>query len=66
MVFVSLEDPWGLINVVVRPAVYDTYRAIWRGSQLLLVEGVVERREGVVNVIAIRSWPMAQLGCPLG
>jgi error-prone DNA polymerase len=60
MVFVSLEDEWGLMNVVVQPAIYERYRHVWhpepvegwRGCRLVVVTGVVERRQGIVNVIA--------------
>lgn len=52
MVFATLESERGLINVVVKPAIYERYRQVWRGCRLVVVTGVVERRHGVVNVIA--------------
>lgn len=60
MAFVSLEDEWGLMNVVVSPAIYERYRQVWhpefvegwRGCRLVVVTGVVERRQGVINIIA--------------
>jgi error-prone DNA polymerase len=68
IVFVTLESARGLINVVVKPAIYERYRHVWhpeappepvegpvegwRGCRLLVVTGVIERRQGVVSVIA--------------
>ena len=68
MVFASLEDEWGLINVVVPPAIYERYRQVWRRYRLLLVTGVVERQHGVVQVSASELSPLpasssASLGC---
>jgi error-prone DNA polymerase len=55
-VFFTLEDEWGLINVVVRPNVYRAQRLIWSTSHILMVEGHLERRDGHINVLALRAW----------
>ena len=52
VVFLTLEDETGNINVVVWPAVQDRYRQSLMTAQLLLVKGTVESREGVIHVIA--------------
>ncbi|NLF78550.1 MAG: error-prone DNA polymerase [Chloroflexi bacterium] len=52
--FVSLEDEHGLLDVIVWPDVYERTRRVLHGASLLLVEGVVQRRESVMNVIAER------------
>lgn len=52
--FLTLEDEAGLIDVVVRPRVYLRYRRLWRAVSLLIVEGTVQRGEGVVNLLAQR------------
>ena len=52
VVFLTLEDETGNINVVVWPAVQDRYRQSLMTAQLLLVKGTVESRDGVVHVIA--------------
>ena len=49
-VFLTLEDEEGLINLIVRPKVYDRYRDVLRGSPLLLVEGAVLAEGGVASV----------------
>jgi error-prone DNA polymerase len=50
--FITLEDEEGLANVVLRPDTYRTYRTLVRLEHLLLVEGTVEKKDGVINVIA--------------
>jgi error-prone DNA polymerase len=57
--FITLEDEEGLINVVVRPDKYQTHRMLIRLEPLLLVEGIVEKKEGLINVKAAR---FARLG----
>lgn len=52
--FVTLEDEHGLLDVIVRPDVYERYRRVLHVATLLAVEGIVQRRERVVNVIAGR------------
>jgi error-prone DNA polymerase len=52
--FISLEDECGLLDLIVWPDVYARYRRVLHGASLLLVEGVVQRREAVLNVIAKR------------
>jgi error-prone DNA polymerase len=41
-VFVTLEDEEGLVNLIVRPVVYERYRDVLRNAPLLLVEGVLQ------------------------
>jgi error-prone DNA polymerase len=50
--FITLEDEFGFINVIVRPKVYEQYRRIIRQEEILLVKGMVQRESGVVNVMA--------------
>jgi error-prone DNA polymerase len=50
--FITLEDEEGLVNVVLKPNVYRTHRQLVRLKPLLIIEGVVEREDGVVNVMA--------------
>ncbi|MDP8922728.1 MAG: DNA polymerase III subunit alpha [Chloroflexota bacterium] len=57
--FMTLEDETGLVNVVVRPDVYRAQRRTLRGEPLLVVEGVLAREDGVVNVLARRAWPLS-------
>jgi error-prone DNA polymerase len=52
VVFMLLEDEWGMTNVVVLPPVYERHRLIVRTAGFVSVRGTLERREGVVNVVA--------------
>ncbi len=50
-VFVLLEDETGMINVIVRPDVYDRHRIVVRGEPLLLVRGRLAKDDGTLNVL---------------
>ena len=52
VVFLTLEDETGNINVVVWPGVQERFRAALMTAQLLLIKGTVESRDGVIHVIA--------------
>ncbi len=49
--FMLLEDEWGTINLVVTPPVYERHRLIVRTEPFVLIEGRLERRSGVINVV---------------
>ena len=51
-IFVLLEDEAGMVNVIVRPDVYERYRVTVRGEPFLWVEGKLAKDDGVVNVLA--------------
>jgi len=51
-VFVLLEDQAGMVNVIVRPQVYDAYRVSLRGEPFLWVRGTLAKDDGTVNVLA--------------
>jgi organic radical activating enzyme len=42
----------GLLNIVPKPHIYEEYRTIARTEPLLVVEGVLQKREGITNIIA--------------
>jgi error-prone DNA polymerase len=50
--FITLEDEEGLVNVVLKPNIYRRHRQLVRLKPLLIVDGVVERKDGVINVVA--------------
>jgi error-prone DNA polymerase len=49
--FLLFEDELGTINLIVAKAVYERHRHLARAEPLLLAKGVLERSQGVVNVI---------------
>lgn len=59
--FMTLEDEEGLINVVIRPEAYKAHRTIIRLEPFLLVEGVVEKRDGLINVRANRFVSLGEI-----
>ncbi len=61
-VFLTIEDETGLVNVIVRPDVYERNRRTIRGSQSLIVEGVLQKESGCIDVIMKRCWPLDTLG----
>jgi error-prone DNA polymerase len=54
VVFVTLEDEEGFINVVVWKAIAERQRRELLGSRLLVVYGAIDRKDDVVHVLAGR------------
>jgi error-prone DNA polymerase len=51
-VFLTLEDETGLVNVIVRPDVYETHRRAIRSSPTLIVDGTLQKESGCIDVLA--------------
>jgi error-prone DNA polymerase len=47
------------MNVILRPRVYTRYRDTLRTVPLLVIEGVVQRQDGVINLLADRVAPLS-------
>ena len=65
VVFVLLEDEFGVINLIVPPAVYEQHRLTVRTEPLLLVDGRLERYAkggGAINVLVSRVDQVAAPG----
>jgi error-prone DNA polymerase len=60
-VFLLLEDETGLVNVVVRPDLYEQQRSTIRGEPYLCIEGSVQLRSGTLNLLATHATPLGQL-----
>ncbi|MFC9326124.1 error-prone DNA polymerase [Kitasatospora sp. NPDC057015] len=58
VLFISLEDETGLINIVVQPHVWERQHRVALGNAGLLVHGTAERRDGAVNLVATRLVPL--------
>lgn len=50
--FITMEDEHGTINVIIRPDVYQRYRQVCVFNPVLLVEGSLQKRDGILNVKA--------------
>ncbi len=57
-VFLNLEDETGLINVIVRPALFHQHRLALVNESFLLVEGTLQRQDNVTSVRAERLAPL--------
>jgi len=51
-VLVAAEAADGLMNVIVKPDVYQRYYKVQRNCLLLMVEETVQRQGGILNVLA--------------
>jgi error-prone DNA polymerase len=51
-VFLVLEDEWGLVNVIVKPDLYERERPVVRGEPFVVVKGQLQRRDGITNLMA--------------
>ncbi len=58
VVFVTLEDESGMVNVIVWPKVFEKYSVVARTEGLLGVTGRLQHQEGVVHLIAESLWPL--------
>jgi error-prone DNA polymerase len=65
-VFLTLEDETGLVNVIVRPDVYERYRRVIRTSPVLVVEGKLQKEAGCIDVLARRFWSFESEGITAG
>ncbi len=52
VIFLTLEDETGVVNVVVWRALYERFRRAVIAGRLLRVIGRVQRQSGVVHVLA--------------
>jgi len=56
LVFLTLEDETGLVNVIVRPDVYEKHRRTIRQSMTLIIEGQLQKVDGCVDLLARNFW----------
>ncbi len=60
VIFFNLEDETGLLNVIVFPEVWAAQREVARRNVGLVIDGALEQRDGVTNLVAKRfsTWPV--------
>jgi error-prone DNA polymerase len=56
VVFLTLEDETGMVNVVVWQKVWDQFRTVVLTAPFLAVSGKIQSEAGVVHLIADRFW----------
>ncbi len=61
VIFFNLEDETGLLNVVVLPDIWRAHKEVARRHPGLVIDGVLEYRDGVTNLVArsFTAWPAA-------
>ncbi len=50
--FFTLEDEFGQVNVTIKPDVYDRHRHVANRHPILVIDGVMQRQDGVWSVLA--------------
>ncbi len=53
-VFLSLEDETGIANVIVTPQLFARRRLAVVAAPFLLVEGILQKQDGVISLRAMR------------
>jgi len=61
VVFVTLEDETGTVQLIVWPKVYDQYRTALRQATLLRAEGRVQREDKVIHIVAERLHDLSKI-----
>ncbi len=63
VVFLTLEDETGFVNVVIWSKVFQAYALLIKSSNFLGVGGKLQKEDGVVHLVADSFWdPQPQLG----
>jgi len=58
-VFITLEDEFGMVNVILRPQIYEKYRQVARMEPFIVVDGTLQKKDGVTNVVANHLSPLS-------
>jgi error-prone DNA polymerase len=58
VVFISLEDETGMVNVICPPQVWERHQRMATVAPALLVQGRIERTGGAVNLVAAVLRPL--------
>ncbi len=56
VVFATLEDEAGFVNLVVWPTIFEKHRVLAKTASFLGVTGRVQSENGVVHIIADSLW----------
>ena len=61
LVFMTLEDETGMTQAIVTPALLQEQRPLVVSRPGLVVEGILQKRDGTLSIKAERFWPLAGL-----
>lgn len=59
--FLNIEDETGMLNVVCGGGLWQRHRRVARNAACMIVRGMLERKDGVVNLVADRLASLAEL-----
>jgi len=54
VIFMTVEDETGVANLIVWPRIFEEYRRIVMSSRMIAVEGVLQKEQGVIHIVAQR------------
>jgi error-prone DNA polymerase len=54
VIFVTIEDETGVANLILWKSVFEAFRPIAMGARMLVVEGRLQRADGVTHIVAER------------
>jgi error-prone DNA polymerase len=61
IVFETLEDETGIVNLIIRPDIYEKYRPAARHASLVQADGYVERQGKVIHIMVKRLFDLSHL-----
>jgi error-prone DNA polymerase len=62
--FFTLEDEFGQVNITIKPEVYERYRHVANRQPILVIDGVMQRQDGVHSVLATHIEALAGVPRP--
>src|SRR5262249_43660587 len=51
IIFATLEDETGVVNLIIRPTIWQRYRSAGRGAVALLAQGKLQQSQGITHVL---------------
>ncbi|HSL83323.1 MAG TPA: error-prone DNA polymerase, partial [Thermoanaerobaculia bacterium] len=61
VLFVTIEDETGTVQAMVAPDLFRDHRPLVAGAPGLIIEGILERRDGSTSIKAERFWPLPRV-----
>ncbi|NJL29402.1 MAG: hypothetical protein HC897_16695, partial [Thermoanaerobaculia bacterium] len=61
LLFITLEDETGMAQAVVAPDLFQEHRQLIAGSPGLVIEGILQRRDGSTSIKAEKFWTVDRL-----
>ncbi|SDU82172.1 error-prone DNA polymerase [Jiangella alkaliphila] len=59
--FLNIEDETGMLNVVCGGGLWQRHRRVARNAACMIVRGILERKDGVINLVADKLASLAEL-----